>query len=203
MLSVTIFVSIICIILGLSLFGVLISTANLNSQIQTKDSQIAELNNQITDLNQQLNDASGQDNVIARMQKVIDLMDSLFFGRGHPIDTFTGTWSGNWAFVTNLQGNTNPTNTQTFQVSNPYHLFRLNITLTGSTGGNMQFAVVEKVESEEITTAIYSITIDNAPTEKNTVYLFSESLGTKTYYLKIQNYQDITSWDIRVEQLDQ
>lgn len=203
LLGATIVVSIICVILVMSLFGVMANTSNLNSQLQAKDSQIAELNSQITSLNQQLNDASSQEDAEDRMQKVIDATDSLFYGRAKPIDTYTGEWSGNWAFVTTFQGSSNPENTQTFQISSPYHLFKLDITLTGSTGGNMQFSIVQKVGSEELTNMIYSITIDNAPTEENTVYLFAETLGTNTYYLDIQNYEGITSWNIQVEQLSQ
>jgi len=196
-------VSIICVILVMSLFGAIANTSNLNSQIQAKDSQITELNSQIANFNQQINDINSQQNTMSRMQKVIDATGSLFFGRAKPIDTYSGDWAGNWVPVTTLQGSTNPTNTQTFQISSAYHLFRLNITLTGSTQGNLQFGVAQKVGTQEITNMIYSITIDNAPTEKDTVYLFAETISTNTYYLSIQNYEGITSWNIQVEQLSQ
>jgi cell division protein FtsB len=205
LIGIVIVVSVICVILLVSLFGLMANTSSLNSQIQKKDSQIADLNSQIANLTNQINQISGTGSDLQSTINRLELSQNLSkqILNPMPYDTYSGNWLGTWVSVSTLQGTNNPTDTSEFQISSAYHLFRINITLTGSTGGNLQFAVVQDVGSQKIDNMIYSVTIDNAPTEKDTVYLFAETINTNSYHLTFQNYEEINSWTFQIEQLTQ
>jgi uncharacterized protein YdcH (DUF465 family) len=175
---------------------------NINSQLQSKDSEIANLNDEIANLNSQINQinstGSSQQMTIDRLEKLKGLTDQIFYP-GAPYDPYSYDWAGHWSSVTSFHGSTSPANSSLFQIQSPYHLFRLNITLTGSTAGGLEFSLIQIVGSEEI--MVRSISMSS---EKNyTFYVFAENIGASSYYLRIDNTEGISAWAIGVEQLNQ
>ena len=199
LLGIVIFVSVLCVMLVISMVALF---SSLNSQIQDKDSQIANLNSQITDLNSQINQinstGSDQQATIDKLQKVQNLTDQIFLPK--PYDSYLGEWAGTWSTVSTFSGSSSQEETSTFQISSPYHLWRIKISLTGSGEmTNLQFRVIQVVGSEEIIAKIFSVT---GPNEKETVYLFAETISTNTYYIGFDNFEG-TSWSLTIEQLNQ
>lgn len=195
--SVAIIVGVLCVVL---LIAMMVIYVNYNSMLQNKDSEIADLQNQIANLQSQLNQKdSDLNSQITRLERFQNLTQEIFYLNPLPFDPYSSEWLGKWNLVTTFGGSSQQENSPTFQISSPYHLWRINYSQTGGNEANYQFRIVQVIGSEEIALGSISVTGPDSFTK----YLFDYNMYAKnTYYIKTESYTGVQSWTFTIEQLE-